>query len=525
MSKFNTAKVKVKKVPVARGVNTPARSRHSLVTTNIAGGKAFTLKDKTELVTILLTSFVSDTYYTKGDDTSKRVAELVAKVADKRFIAKAAIYARNEFGMRSISHVVAGELAKSTAVKGETWTKEFYDKVVRRVDDMLEIVSYVWKDGKTPLPNSLKKGFRAAFARYDGFQLSKYQNNNAGLKLVDLVNLIHPVPTERNKEALDALINGKLKNLVTSQNALTDIGQKTSDEGERAELRKDYWTQVLSERKLGYTDLIRSLTKIAKDAPEAVDSAVALLTDEKLIAKSLVMPYQLYIAMKMVEKELGTTSEGRKLVKGLAKAVDISCGNVPVFDGKTLVVVDRSGSMDSPVSNGKADVLSMAEVGTLMGLFLARKNDTDVMIFGDTAKYVPYNAGDSILTSVKTLMEHNRGYGRGGDYHVGHGTNFHAIFGAIKGKYERVIILSDMQSWGKSAWGSYSVNDMFREYVRKNGPTKLYSYDLAGHGSLQFPEENVYVCAGFSEKIFDVMKLLEQDKEALVKKIEDSIQL
>lgn len=523
MAKFNTKVMVKKKTPVARGTNTPARSRRSLVTTNLAGGQAFTMKEKTELVTILLTSFVSDTYYSKGDDASKRVAELVAKVADKKFIAKAAIYARNEFGMRSISHVVAGELAKSDSVKGQVWTKEFYDKVVRRVDDMLEIISFVWKDGKTPLPNALKKGFRSAFNRFDGFQLSKYQNNNSGFKLVDLVNLIHPTPTERNKDALDALVNGKLKNLVTSQNALTDIGQKASSDEERAELRKGYWTQVLSERKLGYTDLIRSLTKIAKDAPEAVDSAVGLLTDEKLIEKSLVMPYQLYIAMKMVEKELGTTSEGRKLVKGLAKAVDISCKNVPVFEGKTLVVVDRSGSMDSPLSNGKADVLSMAEVGTLMGLFLARKNDTDIMIFGDNAKYVPYNAEDSILTSAKTLMGYNRDAGN--RYNVGHGTNFHSIFDNVKAGYARIIILSDMQSWGTNSWGSYSVDGKFKEYVRKNGPTKLYSYDLRGHGSLQFPEENVYVCAGFSEKVFDVMKLLEQDKEALVKKIEDSIKL
>jgi 60 kDa SS-A/Ro ribonucleoprotein len=522
MAKFNKVKVQAQKVPAPRGTNTPKRATKSLVTTNLAGGVAYTMKEKTELVSILLTSFVADSFYNKGDDVTKRVGQLVTKVADKKFIAKAAIYARNEFGMRSISHVVAGELAKQAAIKGETWTKDFFDKVVRRLDDMLEIVSYVWKDGKKPLPNALKKGFRQAFSRFDGYQLSKYQANNAGLKLVDLVNLIHPVPTERNKDALDALVNGKLKNLTTSQTALTDIGQKTSDETERAELRKDYWTQVLAQRKLGYTDLVRSLTKIAKDAPQAVDAAVAQLTDRKLVENSLVMPYQLYIAMKMVEKEIGATSEGRKLVKGLAQAVEISCDNVPSFGGKTLVVVDRSGSMDSPLSNGKADVLSMAEVGTLMALFLARKNDTDFMIFGDDAKYVPYNPQDSILTSVKTLMEYNRGYGRG-QYNVGHGTNFHATFLAMTKKYDRIIFFSDMQGW---AGGYYSLDGDLKWYNKKFGANPfLYSHDLRGHGTLQLPEEKVFVSAGFSEKIFDIMKLLEQDKEALVNTIEKSVKL
>ncbi len=520
MSKFNKVKVKVKsKVPAPRGTNTPARAKQSLVTTNNAGGVAYTMKDKTELVSILLTSFVADTFYTKGDDVTKRIAELVKKVADKKFIAKAAIFARNEFGMRSITHVVAGELAKEASVKGETWTKEFYNQVVKRLDDMLEIVSYVWKDGKKPLPNSLKKGFREAFNRFDGYQLSKYQANQAGFKLIDLVNLIHPIPTERNKESLQALMSGKLKNLTTSQTALTNIGQLTSDETERAELRKGYWTSVLSEHKLGYTDLIRSLTKIAKDAPEAVDLAVENLTNETAVKKSLVMPYQLYIAMKMVEKELGSTTEGRKLVKGLSKAVDISCDNVPSFGGKTIVIVDRSGSMNSPLSNGKADVLSMAEVGTLMALFLARKNDTDFMIFGNDAKYVPYNPSDSILTSVKTLMSYNRG----NEYEVGHGTDFHSCFKALKGKYDRIIFFSDMQGW---AGGHYSLDGDLASYTKTTGAKPfLYSHDLRGHGTLQLPEEKVFVSAGFSEKIFDIMKLLEQDKEALVNSIEKSVKL
>lgn len=50
-----------------------------------------------------------------------------------------------------------------------------------------------------------------------------------------------------------------------------------------------------------------------------------------------------------------------------------------------------------------------------------------------------------------------------------------------------------------------------------------YAFDHAGHGSMQFPEQNVFCMAGFSEKVFSIMKLLEQDRKALineVKKIE-----
>lgn len=521
MSKFNI-KEKAKKAPVARGTNTPAKATKSLATTNSAGGYAYTMKEKTELVTILFTSFVSQTYYKSEGDVVKRVNELTSKIADKKFIAKAAIYARNNFGMRSIAHVVAGQLAQEASIKGETWTKEFFNKVVRRVDDMLEIIAYVWKDGQKPLPNSLKKGFAKAFNRFDTYQLSKYQANNAGLKLVDLVNLIHPVPTERNKDGLNALITGKLKNLTTSQTALTDIGQKAENEAEALVLRKGYWTGVLQNRKLGYTDLIRSLTKIAKDAPEAIDLACSTVTDKKLVENSLIMPYQLYIALKMVEKEAGlTTSAVRKISDALETALEISCQNVPKFAGRTIVIVDRSGSMSSPLSSVNNGIMSMAEAGTLMALFLARKSDCDYMIFGDEAKYVPYNRRDSISTSIKTLMSYNQGYGHKSEYNVGHGTNFHATFQALQGKYDRIIFFSDLQGW---AGGHYGVDRDLKAYTAKTGARPfLYSHDLAGQGTLQLPEEKTFVSAGFSPEIFKIMSLLEEDKEAMVNAIESEV--
>jgi hypothetical protein len=36
---------------------------------------------------------------------------------------------------------------------------------------------------------------------------------------------------------------------------------------------------------------------------------------------------------------------------------------------------------------------------------------------------------------------------------------------------------------------------------------------------MQFPEQNVFAIAGFSEKIFDIMKLMEVDKKALINTI------
>lgn len=50
-----------------------------------------------------------------------------------------ALYARREAGMRSVSHLVAGEI--SHAVKGQEWTQRFSDRVVFCADDVLSILS------------------------------------------------------------------------------------------------------------------------------------------------------------------------------------------------------------------------------------------------------------------------------------------------------------------------------------------------------------------------------------------------
>src|SRR3954462_8554515 len=97
-------------------------------TINFAGGRAFTQSPKDELVSILLTATLGDQFYRSGDATATRVQELVAATDDKAFVAKAAIYARTQAGLLSVSHRVAAELAH--AVKGAAWTKRFYDRVV-----------------------------------------------------------------------------------------------------------------------------------------------------------------------------------------------------------------------------------------------------------------------------------------------------------------------------------------------------------------------------------------------------------
>jgi hypothetical protein len=478
MSKFNTTLPKQK-----------------TLTENLAGGQAYAQSDELALVSLLLTSFVNNQFYRSAKGSLDELKNLASKIKDKEFVAKAAIYARDRFGMRSITHALAGELASE--LNGKEWGKKFYDKVVVRVDDMTEILSYylAYKTNKDnpKFPNALKKGFAKAFDKFDGYQLAKYRGENKEVKLVDIVNIVHPVPTQRNKEALSLLIKGELKNADTWESKLSQAGQVAESEEDLASLKADAWKSLISERKIGYFALLKNLRNIIFQAPDSLPSACELLTDERLISKSRVLPFRFATAYEEISK-LGSSTEVRNVLVAINKALDISVVNVPIFDGDTLVVLDVSGSMSGKPS----------EIASLFGAILAKSNNCDVMTFSTNSQYVSYNPMDSVMTI------------RNGFKFSGGGTNFKSIFQNANKKYDRFIILSDMQSW----IGYNTPSAEFAQYKKKfNANPYVYSWDLAGLGTLQFPENNVFALAGFSDKVFDIMKLMETDKKALLNEI------
>ncbi len=218
------------------------------------------------------------------------------------------------------------------------------------------------------------------------------------------------------------------------------------------------------------------------------------------------MPFRF---MTAIEHLKGDSTRVRKAKSTLTKALDLSCDNIPEFDGDTLVVCDYSGSMGSTYNDPKGK-------GSLFGALLAKASDADFMIFGTTAAYVEYNPANPALTLTDGFMKNNS-YGSRSGINVGHGTNFPAIFEKANKAYDRIVIFSDMQGW----IGHYTPQSDFKKYCTKYSCSpKIYSFDLQGHGTMQFPEQDVYCLAGFSEKIFDIMKLLVQDRQALLNRIE-----
>lgn len=463
-------------------------------TTNLAGGQAYSQSAKSELVSHLLTSMVQDQYYRSADEGLDRLRALIQQV-DPIFAAKAAIYARNEAGMRSVSHVVAAEIAR--LVKGQTWTKDFYNAVVRRPDDITEILAYYIDRYDNRIPNALKKGLGASFEKFDRYQLAKYRGEKNSVSLVDAVNLTHPRPSLKNADAIRDLVKGDLRQEGTWESELSSGKDKAQ-----------VWQSLLAENKLGYLALLKNLRNIAEQAPGSVDLAIERLTDPEAIRRSLVLPFRFAIAIEQLR-------EYPKYQLALSQALDISVANIPEFEN-ALVIIDVSGSMGSPVAGNKD--LACVKLGSIFGAALARKSGADVIAFGSSAEYVNIRPQDSVLTNAE-------GIPRIAD-RVGHGTNFHSAFQlatSSKRKYDNIILFSDMQAWQRSYYGTGNVvKTSFAEYKKATGANpNVFSFDLAGYGTLQFPENKVYALAGFSNKVFDIMEGLKSgDRDVMVKTIE-----
>lgn len=438
-------------------------------TVNRAGGVAYEQSNELALASLLLTSFLNDKHYESGKAQQTRLVELALSV-DPLFAAQAAVYARNTFGMRSVSHVVAS--AVRDALKGQEYAKRFYQKVVRRPDDVTEILSLAGKEGIT---HAMRKGLRAALESFDHYQVAKYKGAGKAMKLVDAVNLVHA-----HSAPITELVNGTLKPADTWETRVSAAG-KTED---KAAAKEEAWTTLVKEKKIGYFALLKNLRNIEEQAPELIPEAAEMLQDEKLIRKSLVLPFRFLTAY-------GEVSD-RRMKSAISKAIDISCANVPKFDGKTLIAIDDSGSMNGQPS----------KIAGLFGSIMYKAMDADILMFSDRAQQFTPNPDDSTLTIAESMPYH------------GGGTNFSLIFKAILPKpphYDRIFILSDMQSWMEtnSWYGGQSVKESFHGYQKINPGVKLYSFDLAGHGDMQFPEQNVFTAAGWSEKVFDVIKQLE----------------
>jgi hypothetical protein len=417
-----------------------------------------------------LTTFLEDKYYESGDKRIQRIKELIKKVKPE-FVAKLAVLARKEFHLRSITHLLISELSKNH--RGDSLVSKAIVRIAERPDDLTEIVAYLGK----PLPAQVKKGIAEALTKFDAYQLAKYRLENHKVKLVDLFNLTHPKPVdEEQAEVWRDLMSGNLKNTETWEARLSSGEDKAKA-----------WRDLVLEEKIGYMALLRNLRNIDEQADEETKKkACEIIASKERVLKSKQLPFRFYTAYKEVRNQ--------DMLEAIAKALDYAVENVPHFEGKTLIAIDTSGSM-----KGKP-----IEIASIFAGALIKANDSEVILYSDAIKDFKYLRIEPVLT-LANRIQNEAEWG---------GTRASLIFDyAINSKvlYNRIIILSDMESWIERG----GVQPYYLEYLKKNPDVYVYCIDIEGYGTKDISHPRTFHIAGWSEKIFDFMKWIEKENQLI----------
>lgn len=190
-------------------------------TVNNEGHAAYSMQPKAKLITQVLTSFFNEEKF-YGDNTNE-MKELIPVVikSDPRFISNLAVFARREFNMRSVSHILTCFLANMN--EGKPYIRRTVEGVTLRGDDATEILAFYLAEFGKPIPNGLRRALKAVFIRFDAYTLAKYKGEGHAVKMRDLLRICRPHPENAQQSVMwKQLLDGTLPTPMTWETILSD---------------------------------------------------------------------------------------------------------------------------------------------------------------------------------------------------------------------------------------------------------------------------------------------------------------
>lgn len=521
MARFNTRAAKAR--PTSRVTST------GRVLTTHQGGRGQERDARSELFLLAVSHFVTQqTFYESGDRRDDRFVKLVRELAvtDPSWTAGLLGWLRGEGNLRTASLVGVAEYVKARLDAGATAgpsNRQVVDCVLRRPDEPGELLAYWTATYGRNIPKPVKRGVADAVRRlYGGKALLKYDTASRGYRFGDILNLVHAAPDpdkpwqgELFRYALDrrhhpdTAVPPAADRVLTAHRELMALpveerravvtapggAERLAAAGLTWEalagwlqgpMDKAAWEAVSPS--MGTMALVRNLRNFdeAGVSDEVAASVAARIADPAEVARSRQFPFR-YLAAYQHAPSLRWSYP-------LERALGHSLANVPALRGRTLVLVDRSGSMFYSRMSDRSE-LTRADAAAVFGTALAlRAAEADLVEFGSTSRPVRFRRGESVLRIL----------GRFGD--LG-GTD---TTGAVRRHYaghDRVLIVTDEQY-------AFSHHGDPTEQVPAHVP--VYTWNLAGHRAGHGPSgtANRHTFGGLTDAAFRMVPLLEAGRDA-----------
>jgi len=347
-----------------------------------------------------------DTFYVDGKTVADQIAEVCEKVKVQDLI-NLAVEVHQKGLLR---HTPLFLIVK--ALKRKAKCIDAIDTICNRSDQMTELLTLYWKNGRCPIAKQLQKGLAKAFPKFDEYQLQKY-NRDTPIKLRDVLFLSHAKPKdEAQKELWSRLISDTLKTPETWETKLS-----------AGEDKKESFEELLRKGKMGKLALVRNLRNMrAAGVPKE-------LVREHLLKKSRpILPFQFLAAAKMVPQWEDIIDEG--MLKTMEEHEK--------FEGFTIVLVDVSGSMTNKISS-KSDITHQDAAAALAILIRSISKEGLICTFSDRLVSVPPRNGMALRDAIKASQSNS-------------GTRLGAALTQLNTEYEklakakRIIVITDEQT-------------------------------------------------------------------------------
>ena len=334
-----------------------------------------------------------DEFYEDGQAIAARIIAAAEKV-DPTILAGIAIEAREVFNLRHVPLLLLEVLSRTG--KGEKLVADTVARVIQRADELGELVAIHHRmGGKKMLPAQMRKGLARAFAKFDAYALAKYDRDSA-VKLRDVLRLVRPLPKDAEQSALWKGVKDRtLEAPDTWEVALSGGADK-----------KETFERLLREGKLGYLALLRNLRNM-----------VVAGVDEELVRQAIVarkggahrvFPFRYVAAARAAPK----------FEPALDRALQAALAEQVKLPGKTVIVVDVSGSMYHSRLSAKSDMDRATAACALAAV--ARGVFEDVRIYATAGKdalrkhatqEVPRRNGMALIDAIHALCKQLGGGG------------------------------------------------------------------------------------------------------------------
>lgn len=264
-----------------------------------------------------------DVAYMDGESVAAEIKRLIPLCAPED-VANLTIEARKLQKLRHTPLFLAVEMCKHEAMK--PYVTEVLPQIITRADMLTDFLSLYWFDGKCPIANCAKKGLAQAFHNFKEYHFAKY-DRDAAIKLRDVMFLVHPKPKSKAQESLFEKIASRTLTTPETWEVMLSAGKD----------KKETWEYLINESKIGGLAMLRNLRNM-------VNASV----DRRIIKKGL---ENLHSSMLLPLNFLTAAKEVPLFKRDIEDAMLESYKHLPKLSGKTLFIVDVSGSMTASISS------------------------------------------------------------------------------------------------------------------------------------------------------------------------------